>query len=214
MADDKYGPILKGLRKYYSGVSMLGSFTDKTPFQILIATALSARSKDRTTIEVIKDLFPKYPDAESLAKAELKDLERIVKRTGFYKIKAKRIRDIARDIVTKHFGKTPDKMDELVALPGVGRKTASCVLVYAFGKDAIPVDTHVHRISNRFGWCVTKSPEETEEFLLSNIPKKYWPILNEVLVIHGQNLCSPLSPHCSKCPIENLCPKINVSKER
>lgn len=211
---DKYGKILLGLRNHYTGVSMLGSFTDKTPFQILIATALSARSKDKTTIEVIADLFPKYPTAEDMAVAPINDLERLVRKTGFYRIKAKRIQDISKVIITKYSGKVPNTMHGLLSLPGVGRKTASCVLVYAFGKDAIPVDIHVHRISNRLGWCNTNKPEETEDFLLNNIPKKHWQVLNEVLVIHGQNLCAPISPHCSRCPIENQCPRINVKKER
>jgi len=204
--------VLNILREKYNGLTMLGSFTDKSPFQILIATALSARSKDVVTIEVVKDLFPRYPDAKSLAKANVQDIEKIVKRTGFYKVKAQRIIDISKYLLTKCNGKVPSTMEQLVEIPGVGRKTAGCVLVYAFNKPAIPVDTHVHRVSNRLGWVKTKLPEETENHLERLVPKDCWMLINEVFVLHGQNICSPITPHCSKCPVFDNCERIGVTK--
>jgi endonuclease III len=209
-SEKKIGNILNTLKKEYTGFTMLGSFTNKSAFQILIATALSARTKDSTTIKVVKVLFEKYPDVFSLSKANIKDIEKIIKKTGFYRIKAKRIVDISNYLIENYKGVVPQTMEELIKLPGVGRKTAGCVLVYAFDKDAIPVDTHVHRISNRIGFVKTKKPEDTEIELIKLIPKKYWKMLNEVLVLHGQNNCFPINPNCNKCKIEKYCNKNNV----
>jgi len=204
--------VLLALRKHYKGLTMLGSFTDKTPFQILIATVLSARSRDAMTIKVVAELFPRYPTAEKLAKAPIPELERIVKRTGFYQVKARRIKEISQILLDKYKGKVPDSMDELVAIPGIGRKTAGCTLVYAFGKPAIPVDTHVHRVSNRLGWVDTKMPEETEPVLEKLMPRRLWTIVNEVLVLHGQNICTPQRPSCSICPVYGFCKRIGVDR--
>lgn len=211
---DKIPKILNILKKEYTGFTMLSSFTNKTAFQILIATALSARTKDSTTIKVVEILFKKYPNVYSLSKANIKDVEKIIKRTGFYKIKAKRIIDISNYLIQNYKGIVPKTIDELIKLPGVGRKTAGCVLVYAFNIDAIPVDTHVHRISNRIGIVKTENPENTEIQLTKIIPKKYWKILNEVLVLHGQNTCFPVSPYCTKCKIEKYCNKNLIKKFR
>jgi endonuclease III len=202
--------ILEILRDYYQGYTMLGSFTDKTPFQILIATALSARSKDSVTMVVVKKLFKEYPTAEKLAEAPLARVEKLVKSTGFYRIKAKRIIDISKALLETYDGKVPKGMDELVDLPGVGRKTAGCVLVYAFDKPAIPVDTHVQKISNRLGWVKTKKPEDTEQVLMKIVPRKYWKLVNEVLVLHGQNICKPISPMCDQCPVRIYCKRVGL----
>ena len=175
------------------------------PFSILIGTILSARTKDENTTKVVKVLFSKYKNAKDLAKARLTDVEKIIKSIGFYHVKAKRIIEVAKIIDSKYGGKVPDNIEKLVELPGVGRKTANCVLVYAFDKPAIPVDIHVHRISNRLGLVETKTPEETEFELMKKIPKKFWLEINDTFVMYGQNICKPISPMCNVCKIKNLC---------
>ncbi|MEX2060554.1 MAG: endonuclease III [Nitrosopumilaceae archaeon] len=175
------------------------------PFSILIGTILSARTKDENTAKVVKKLFSKYKSAHALSKAKVKDVEKTIRSIGFYHVKAKRIIDVASIINSKYKGKVPSSMDELLQLPGVGRKTANCVLVYAFDKPAIPVDIHVHRISNRLGLVNTKTPEETELELMKKIPKKYWLEINDTFVMYGQNICKPISPQCIVCKIKNRC---------
>ena len=175
------------------------------PFSILIGTILSARTKDESTTKVIKVLFSKYKNPQDLANAKLKDVEKIVKPIGFYHVKSKRIIEVAKIIHSKYKGKVPEDLDSLVQLPGVGRKTANCVLVYAFEKPAIPVDIHVHRISNRLGLVKTKTPEETEIKLMEKIPKKFWIDINDTFVMYGQNICKPISPMCDVCKIKKNC---------
>ena len=175
------------------------------PFSILIGTILSARTKDETTTKIVKALFSKYKNPKELAQAKIKDVEKIIKSIGFYHVKSKRIIEVAKIINTKYKGKVPDDLDTLVQLPGVGRKTANCVLVYAYDKPAIPVDIHVHRISNRLGLVDTKNPEETEQELMKKIPKKYWLEINDTFVMYGQNICKPISPMCGVCKIKKSC---------
>ena len=175
------------------------------PLSILIGTILSARTRDENTSVVVKKLFDKYKTPHSLASAKISDVEKIIKSTGFYHVKARRIIEVASIIDKKYGGKVPDSLEELLELPGVGRKTANCVLVYAFEKPAIPVDTHVHRISNRIGLVNTKTPEETEIELMKKIPKKYWLEINDTFVMYGQNICKPISPLCDVCQIKNMC---------
>ena len=175
------------------------------PFSILIGTILSARTKDESTTKVVKQLFSKYKNAKQLANAKVKDVEKIIKSIGFYHVKSKRIIEVAKIIDSKYKGRVPDNLDELVELPGVGRKTANCVLVYAYEKPAIPVDIHVHRISNRLGLVETKTPEDTEQELMKKIPKKFWIDINDTFVMYGQNICKPISPMCSVCKIKRSC---------
>ena len=175
------------------------------PFSILIGTILSARTKDETTTKIVKILFSKYKNSRELANAKIKDVEKIIKSIGFYHVKSKRIVEVAKIIDTKYKGKVPDDLETLVQLPGVGRKTANCVLVYAYDKPAIPVDIHVHRISNRLGLVNTKNPDETELELMKKIKKKYWLEINDTFVMFGQNICKPISPMCSVCKIKKSC---------
>ena len=175
------------------------------PFSILIGTILSARTKDEATTKAVKALFLKYKNPKELAKAKIKDVEKIIKSIGFYHVKSKRIIEVAKIIDKKYKGLVPDDLDTLVQLPGVGRKTANCVLVYAFEKPAIPVDIHVHRISNRLGLVDTKNPEETEQELMKKIQKKYWININDTFVMYGQNICKPISPMCDVCKIKKNC---------
>jgi len=175
------------------------------PFSILIGTILSARTKDEATTKAVKALFSKYKNSKQLANAKVKDVEKIIKSIGFFHVKSKRIIEVAKIINTKYKGKVPDNLDTLIELPGVGRKTANCVLVYAFEKSAIPVDIHVHRISNRLGLVDTKNPEETEQELMKKVPKKYWIDINDTFVMYGQNICKPISPMCDVCKIKKNC---------
>ncbi|KAG2480556.1 MAG: Endonuclease III [Nitrosopumilales archaeon] len=175
------------------------------PFSILIGTILSARTKDENTAKVVKKLFSKYKSPQELAKAKVKNVEKIIKSIGFYHVKSKRIINVASIISSEYKGKVPNDFEELLKLPGVGRKTANCVLVYAFDNPAIPVDTHVHRISNRLGLVQTKTPEETEFALMKKIPKKHWLEINDTFVMYGQNICKPISPMCDVCKIKNIC---------
>ena len=185
---------------------------DHGPFSILIGTILSARTKDESTTRIVKDLFKVYKNAKQLANAKVKDVEKIIKSIGFYHVKAKRIIDVAKIIDSKYKGKVPDDLETLVQLPGVGRKTANCVLVYAYEKPAIPVDIHVHRISNRLGLVQTKNPEETEFELMKKIPKKFWLDINDTFVMYGQNICKPISPMCTVCKIKNSCKYYKTKK--
>ena len=185
---------------------------DHGPFSILIGTILSARTKDESTTRIVKDLFKVYKNAKQLANAKVKDVEKIIKSIGFYHVKAKRIIDVAKIIDSQYKGKVPDNLEKLIELPGVGRKTANCVLVYAYEKPAIPVDIHVHRISNRLGLVQTKNPEVTEFELMKLIPKKYWIDINDTFVMYGQNICKPISPMCDVCKIKNLCKYYKTKK--
>lgn len=175
------------------------------PFSILIGTILSARTKDESTTKVVKQLFSKYKTSKDLANAKIKDIEKIIRPIGFFRVKSKRIIEVAKIIDSKYKGKVPNNLEDLVELPGVGRKTANCVLVYAFEKPAIPVDIHVHRISNRLGLVETKTPEETEVALMKKIPKKFWLEINDTFVMYGQNICKPISPMCNVCKIKKSC---------
>jgi endonuclease-3 len=175
------------------------------PFSILIGTILSARTKDEATAKAVRELFSKYKNPKELANAKLKDIEKIIKSIGFFHVKSKRIIEVANIIHTKYKDIVPDDLDTLVQLPGVGRKTANCVLVYAFEKPAIPVDVHVHRISNRLGLVDTKNPEKTEQELMKKIKKKYWIDINDTFVMYGQNICKPISPMCDVCQIKKSC---------
>ncbi len=180
-------------------------YKSREPFRVLIATVISQRTKDEVTYEVAERLFEKYPTPKDLKNADEDDIARLIYPAGFYKQKAKKIKEIARIIDEKYNGKVPDKMEDLLKLPGVGRKTANIVLSRCFDQDVIAVDTHVHRISNRLGWVHTKTPEETEIALMNVLPKRYWRDINELLVMFGRTICRPVAPKCEECPIKNYC---------
>lgn len=193
--------IIKKLRKIYPKAF----FQPSDPFKVLISTILSQRTRDENTAIASRNLFSIYKDSKMLSRANEKDIQRLINPVGFYRIKARRIKEVSKIILEKYGGRVPCDIEDLLALPSVGRKTANCVLVYGFMKPAIPVDTHVHRISNRLGLVNTKTPEETEISLRKSIPKKYWLDLNELFVRHGQNICRPIAPKCSDCVINRLC---------
>ena len=189
----------------YTALEGLQKAETDSPFKILIGTVLSARTKVENTTKAAKALFKVYDTPQKLAKAKVKDIEKMIKSVGFYHVKSKRIIEVAKLLISKYGGKVPSDIDKLVEIPGVGRKTANCVLVYAFEQPAIPVDTHVHRISNRLGLVSTKMPEETEMELRKTIPKKFWLDINNTFVMYGQNICKPISPMCDVCKIRNTC---------
>jgi endonuclease III len=175
------------------------------PFKILIGTILSARTRDEITTRVIKSLFSEFKNPYELSKANLKDLKKVIQKIGFYNVKAARIKQVSEILIKKYNGKVPSNLSDLIALPGVGRKTANCVLVYGFNKPAIPVDIHVHRISNRIGIVNTKQPEETELILQKSVDRKYWIRINETFVTYGQNICLPINPKCNVCQLTKIC---------
>ena len=185
--------------------TMLELFSQYTPFQMVVMTLLSSRTKDSTTIPLVKALFHKYPGPRDFLKISLKELEDALYGIGFYKVKAHHVKELSRIILEKYQGTVPDTFEKLTSLPGVGRKTANCVLSYCFRKPAIAVDIHVHRISNRLGWVATLTPEETEEALNKRVPQPLWHKVNMLLVDHGQRVCLPRNPQCPRCPIIKYC---------
>lgn len=178
---------------------------DGDPFKILIGTILSARTRDEVTTAVIKALFSRFKNPDELSRANLSDIKKLIQKIGFYNVKASRLKEVSQLIIKKYNGDVPSNLNDLLTLPGVGRKTANCVLVYGFKKAAIPVDIHVHRISNRIGIVNTKNPEETENVLQKSIDKKYWIRVNETFVTFGQNICLPIKPKCNVCQLTKMC---------
>ena len=183
------------------------------PFKILISTILSARTRDSNTRTATERLFDRYNTPQLIAEADIDILEELVKVSGFYKVKAARIKEVSKRLLEEFNGEVPTDFEELINLPGVGAKTANCVLVYAFKIPAIPVDVHVHRIMNRLQIVDAKKPEETEKTLRSIVPKEYWIDINRIFVRFGQQICLPIRPKCNNCPISDICPK-DFSKER
>lgn len=197
--------IEKARREDPTALQEISDSTDGDPFRVLIATVLSQRTKDEVTGLASTRLFKKYPGPKQLAKADTRTVSKLIYPVGFYKTKAKAIKRIAKIILTDYAGKVPSDMDQLLELPSVGRKTANCVLVYGFKQPAIPVDTHVHRISNRIGIVHTKTPEETEQELTKIVDKSDWLQLNEVFVTFGKTICKPIGPKCPVCPLTDRC---------
>ncbi|MHA1146844.1 MAG: endonuclease III [Promethearchaeota archaeon] len=197
------------MEKILEGNAHLDELASKVqdPFKILISTILSARTRDANTRKATETLFANYDTPKKIAEVDTEELEQLIRVSGFYKLKAARIKEVSRILVEEYGGKVPKTFKELKKLPGVGAKTANCVLVYAFKIPAIPVDTHVHRISNRLGWVSTKTPEKTESALKDLLPKDLWIRINRAFVKFGQQLCSPINPNCDDCPISQECPK-------
>jgi endonuclease-3 len=200
--------VFEMLDKYLKKKSMIQKFVDEkfNPFQILVATILSARTKDEQSEKISRKLFQRVKEPKDLLNFTQEQLAREIYPIGFYKTKAGNLLKLAKILIEKYNGKVPEKMEELLELPGVGRKTANIVLSYAFNKPAIAVDTHVHRIFNRWKFVNTKRPEETELELRKKLPKKLWRKVNNLLVNFGKNVCKPVKPLCNQCPIKTLCP--------
>lgn len=195
-------------------VEKISESQEEDPFQVLIATLLSARTQDGTTLAASTRLFKRARTPRTMAGLRVKQIERLIYPVSFYRQKAKHVRATCRMLVERFGGHVPATMEELLRLPGVGRKTANLVLILAFKSERnICVDTHVHRISNRLGWVRTRTPEETEQALYRATPFRFWPHINLYLVTWGQNVCRPVYPRCPECVIRPLCPRIGVTRE-
>ena len=187
----------------------------KTPFTVLISCILSLRTKDEVTHKASIKLLKKFDTPEKILTLSEKEIQELIFPVGFYRVKAHRILSISKTLRDKYSGRVPDDFQELLKLKGVGRKTANIVMLYGHKKkDYLAIDTHCHRIPNRLGWVKTKTPAQTEKKLREILPKRYWYEFNPLFVKFGQNICLPLSPHCSKCPIERYCDKISVKNNR
>jgi endonuclease-3 len=186
----------------------------KSPFLVLISCLLSLRTRDETTLPASERLFARADTMQGMLKLPIPDIQKLIYPVGFYKTKALRIHDICGDLIHRFNAQVPDDLDQLLTLKGVGRKTANLVLTEGFGKPGICVDTHVHRISNRLGYVNTKTPDETETALRKKLPSQYWIEYNALLVTWGQNVCKPISPLCTTCPVGNICQRIGVTISR
>ena len=207
--------ILKKELKNYKSPVLSEQKWKKTPFTSLISCLLSLRTKDNVTEKAAIKLFEKYDIPEKLAYAKVKDIELLIFPVGFYHIKARRIKEISKTLIDKYNGKVPNDFNELLKFKGVGRKTANIVMTYGFNKKIfLPIDTHCNRIPNRIGWIKTKTPKETEQQIKKILPQKYWYDFNNLFVQFGQTICLPISPFCTKCPINNYCKKIGVNTNR
>jgi endonuclease-3 len=200
-------------RQPLPSVSMI-ALGRQDPFRVLVATEISLRTKDEVTTPASKRLLAEAPTPKRLAALSRARIEKLIYPAGFYRVKAANLREMARILISSHGGKVPSGMEDLLELPGVGRKTANLVRNLGFGIPAICVDTHVHRVSNRLGWVSTRTPERTETALMEKLPKKYWIPINELLVRFGQSVCTPLSPICSACPVSRRCPRAGVVRSR
>lgn len=203
-ANEKILRIIKTLIRFHKD-SYTPVSSQADPYKVLISCIISQRTRDEQTDKVSRRLFSVASTPAKMAQLPVHRLEKLLVGAGFYRTKAKHIIAASKILLEQYGGKTPDDFDKLMALPGVGRKTANIVIVFGFGRPAIPVDTHVHRISNRLGIVRTKTPEETEFALIKVIPRRYWTALNAVMVRHGQTICRPVSPKCPECPVKKIC---------
>ncbi len=211
--------ILKILRREIRQwkVPIVGQIAEEAvdrPFEVLASTILSLRTKDAVTEVASRRLFEVAKTPSAIAALSIPTIEKLIYPVGFYHTKAKSLKETCRILVEKYDGKVPHDLEELLKLPGVGRKTANLVLTVGYDRYGICVDTHVHRITNIWGYVQTKTPEETEFALRKKLPKKHWKTYNDILVTFGQNLCVPVSPWCSRCPVVSSCPRIGVGRSR
>jgi endonuclease-3 len=213
-ADDIHKIVRILAPKWDVPIVTLVAETSNDPFRVLISTVLSLRTKDETTAVASKRLFKLADNPADMIKLSEKEIIKAIYPVGFYNTKAKNIKSICRDLISKYGSKVPDEIDELLKLDGVGRKTANLVVTLGYNKPGVCVDTHVHRISNRLGYIKTKTPDETETALRKKLPKKYWIDYNSLLVSFGQHLCRPISPFCSRCPVIKFCDRVGVGKSR
>lgn len=209
--------IMETLAEYYN-------YTERTtlnrmrkkpePFKILISCLLSLRTKDNTTESVSNSLFKVADTPEEILKLPTRRLEKIIFSSGHYHKKALTLKHVSKEILERFNCKVPSKKEDLLSIKGVGPKTANIVLNFAYGKDVLPIDTHCHRVPNRLGWVKTKTPEQTEKELEKILPHRYWREFNAIFVLFGKEICQPVSPWCSRCPIEKYCPRIGVKRPR
>lgn len=211
---DKAAEILRRETRKWKEPVVTAIARRRDPFQVLVSTILSLRTKDDCTREASKRLFARGRSPRGLLRLQEAEIAELIYPVGFYKTKARTILGVCRVLIDEHGGKTPDTIDALVALKGVGRKTANLVLTRGYGKEAICVDTHVHRITNRWGYVKTQSPDQTETALREILPRRHWIQINDWLVAYGQNLCTPVSPWCSRCKLAAWCERVGVERSR
>ncbi|MFN8576560.1 MAG: endonuclease III [Candidatus Sericytochromatia bacterium] len=204
--------IIKEKIKEYKP-AVVGAMT-RDPYKVLISTIISLRTKDAVTEVSSKKLFNLADTPEKMLTLSPEEIQKAIYPAGFYKRKAINIIEISKALLDKYEGIVPDDVDELTKLKGVGRKTANLTVTLGYNKLGICVDVHVHRITNRFGYVKSKDPDETEILLRQKLPKEYWLEINDLLVVYGQNLCTPISPHCSKCPVFGYCERVGVTTNR
>lgn len=209
--DEVIGQLRRLVRRWE--VPVVGHYRHD-PFTTLVSCLLSLRTKDATTFAASRRLFRLARTPRTMLRVPVSTIERAIYPVGFYRTKARTIRDISGALVERHGGRVPGDLEALLELKGVGRKTANLVVTLAFRKPGICVDTHVHRISNRWGYVRTRTPNETEMALRRRLPQRHWRTYNDLLVAFGQNLCQPLSPWCSRCPLERKCAKVGVIRSR
>jgi endonuclease-3 len=219
MREDQIHPAIRILRREVRRwqepvVGVVARESARDPFRILVSCLLSLRTKDKTTSEASARLFALAHTPVGLLKLSRRRIEGAIYPVGFYRTKAKAIHAISRRLLEDYQGKVPQSIDELTTLPGVGRKTANLVVTVGYQKPGICVDIHVHRITNRWGYVKTKTPEETEQALRARLPKRYWITFNDLLVPYGQNLCQPVSPFCSRCKLADICDRVGVVRSR
>ncbi|MFQ5465517.1 MAG: endonuclease III domain-containing protein [Thermodesulfobacteriota bacterium] len=219
MRDGDIPGVIKTLREEYKRfrtpyVTEVAASGRKEPFRVLVSCILSLRTKDQVTREASERLFGLADTPEALSALPVKTIEEAIYPAGFYRTKARDLKAIARTLAGEHASRVPDTIEGLVRLKGVGRKTANLVVTMGYGKPGICVDTHVHRITNRWGYVTTKTPERTEFALREKLPRRYWLEINDLLVVYGQNLCTPTSPFCSRCRLAALCDKRGVARSR
>jgi endonuclease III len=188
--------------------------TKPDSFKILISCLLSLRARDENTEKVSARLFEIADTPEKIVSLSVEKLEKLIYSSGHYKKKARVLQHVSRELIDRFDSKVPDDKDKLLSIKGIGPKTANIVLAFAFGKAVLPIDTHCHRIPNRLGWVKTKTPEKTEKELEKILPKRYWNNFNAIFVQFGRDICQPISPWCSKCPVEKYCRKVGVEKKR
>jgi endonuclease-3 len=206
--------LTEAVKQWKSPAVTIVSQREGSPFKVLISCILSLRTQDKTTGAASERLFALADTPSKMVLLTPETIESAIYPVGFYRNKTASILDICRELNERYGGRVPDDIDELLKFKGVGRKTANLVVTLGFGKPGICVDTHVHRICNRWGYVSTRTPEETEFALRKKLPKKYWLIINDLLVTFGQNLCTPISPRCSTCSVFHLCNRIGVGKSR
>lgn len=205
------GRAIRGMEE--PAVEKINEESQEDAFQVLISTMLSAQTRDPVTAAASARLFKVARTPRTLAGVPRARIQKLIYPVSFYRVKSGTVRETSRQIVERYAGKVPATMDELLTLPGVGRKTANLVLILSHAsRNNICVDTHVHRISNRLGWVVTKTPDQTEQALYKAVPKRFWPDVNLYLVTWGQNVCKPVYPRCGACVVSAMCPRIGVTR--
>jgi endonuclease III len=211
-------PVLRRLSRAIRGmeepaVEKISEDSREDPFQVLISTMLSAQTQDPVTAAASARLFRVARTPRTMARVTTKQIQRLIYPVSFYRNKARHVKETCRQLLQRFGGRVPDRMEDLLTLPGVGRKTANLVLILSHGsRDNICVDTHVHRISNRLGWVKTKTPDQTEQALYKAVPRRWWPQVNLFLVTWGQNVCRPIYPRCGACVVSALCPQVGVTR--